>query len=215
MSRTFSHLRAWEEEHRRSIWKGPYSLDFFQSHAPLSGMFLDAGCGIGRYTIPLALRGYDMFGVDISLGALGKLNEANQRRDIEMGLAGADVYHLPFQDNVFNGLVCYGVLQHLLESERRAALDEFNRVLMPGGILIIEVLGREDMRMGGLEVEPFTYRRDTGSVYHYFNVPELTGLFVDFDVLDIKEEKSIKNLGGSERLRHMICAAVRVTERDI
>ncbi|MDF1558334.1 MAG: class I SAM-dependent methyltransferase [ANME-2 cluster archaeon] len=214
MSRTFSHFRAWEEEHRRGIWKGPYSLDFFHKHAPSYGTVLDAGCGIGRYTIPLAMQGYDILGVDISPGALGDLDAVRLRRNLKMGLAAADISHLPFHDSIFHIVVCFGVLQHLLEAERTIAIDEFNRVLIPGGILIIEVLGRDDMRLGGYEVEPFTFRRDTGSVYHYFNLPELKGLLADFEVLDIKEERKIKDMGGSKRLRHMIYAAVKATERD-
>ena len=214
MGRTSSHIMAWNEEHRRGIWKGPYSLDYFHQYAPSSGTILDVGCGIGRYAIPLVMQGYNVMGIDVSLVALSKLGVAKRRRSIEMDLVAADTCHLPFRDNIFKGMVCFGVLQHLLEAERRAALDEFNRILIPGGILVMEVLGREDMRMGGYEVEPFTYRRDTGSVYHYFNISELFGLLKDFDVLDIKEERTIKNLGGSKRLRHTISAAVKATERD-
>jgi len=214
MGRTFSHIMAWNEEHRRGIWKGPYSLDYFHQYAPPSGTILDVGCGIGRYAIPLVMQGYNVLGIDVSLIALSELGVAKRRRNIDMDLVAADTCHLPFQDNIFKGMVCFGVLQHLLENERSAALDEFNRILMPGGILVMEVLGREDMRMGGYEVEPFTYRRDTGSVYHYFNISELFGLLKDFDVLDLKEERTIKNLSGSKRLRHTISVAAKATERD-
>ncbi|MCK4938205.1 MAG: class I SAM-dependent methyltransferase [Methanosarcinales archaeon] len=214
MNQTFSHIMAWEEEHRRGIWKGPYSLDYFHQYAPPSGTILDIGCGIGRYAIPLVMQGYNVLGIDVSLVALGELDVAKRRRNIKMDLVAADTCNLPFQDNIFKGMVCFGVLQHLLEVERRVVMDEFNRILVPGGILIMEVLGREDMRIGGYEVEPFTYRRDTGSVYHYFNISELFGLLKDFDVLNVKEEKIIKNLGGSKRLRHTIYAAAKVTERD-
>jgi SAM-dependent methyltransferase len=214
MDRTFSHIKAWEEEHRRGIWKGPYSLDYFHRYAPSSGTILDVGCGIGRYAIPLVMQGYSVMGIDVSLVALSELNKAKRRRSIEMDLVAADTCHLPFQDNLFKGMVCFGVLQHLLKDERRAVMDEFNRILVPGGILVMEVLGREDMRKGGHEVEPFTYRRNTGSVYHYFTIPELSGLLKDFNVLDIKEERTIKNLGGSKRLRHTISAAAKATERN-
>ncbi|MCL7412211.1 MAG: class I SAM-dependent methyltransferase [ANME-2 cluster archaeon] len=214
MGRTFSHIMAWEEEHRRCIWKGPYSLDYFHRYAPSSGIILDAGCGIGRYAIPLVMQGYNVIGMDVSMVALGELDKAKQRRSIGIELAAADTYHLPFKDNTFNGVVCFGVLQHLLETEQRAALGEFNRILTPGGILVMEVLGREDMRMGGVEVEPFTYGRDTGTVYHYFTISELSGLLRDFDVLDIREKKTIKNFDGSKRLRHTICAAAKAIERN-
>ena len=214
MHDTNSHLRAWDEEHKRGIWKGPYSLAFFQQYAPSSGFVLDAGCGIGRYTIPLAMKNYRTIGIDISLPAIKKLDDEIHRRRFNVGLGAADVRNLPFNDNVFEIVICYGVLQHLLEYERQKALLEFNRVLARNGTLIIEVLGKEDMRAGGKMVEPSTYQRNTGSIYHYFDVQELTDIFTDFKIIEIKEEKIIKNLGGKECMRHMISVAARTAERD-
>ncbi|MBE0524860.1 MAG: class I SAM-dependent methyltransferase [Methanosarcinales archaeon] len=209
-----SHLKAWDEEHKRGIWKGPYSLAFFQKYAPSSGCVLDAGCGIGRYTIPLALKNYSMFGIDISLPAIKKLDDEIHRRNLNVGLGVADVRYLPYNNNVFDIVVCFGVLQHLLEYERQKALIEFNRVLAQNGTLIMEVLGKEDMRAGGKMVEPSTYQRNTGSIYHYFDVQELTDIFSDFKIIEIKEEKVIKNLGGKECMRHMISAAAKSVEKD-
>jgi SAM-dependent methyltransferase len=206
------HLKAWEAEHQHNIWKGPYSLDFFHRYAPSSGLVLDAGSGIGRYSIPLALRHYNVVGIDISQTAIKKLEDKRRRRNIKLGLGVADVCHLPFKNTVFDAIVCFGVVQHLLENERLMALTEFSRVLIPGSVLIMEVLGREDMRAGGREVEPCTYQRDTGSVYHYFTKQELIEIFSDFEILEIKENKHSKNLGGKEYMRHMISAAVRSIE---
>jgi ubiquinone/menaquinone biosynthesis C-methylase UbiE len=209
-----SHLKAWDQEHKRGIWKGPYSLDFFQKYAPSSGFVLDAGCGIGRYTIPLALKNYKIIGIDISQSAIKKLDDEIHRRRFNVGLEVADVRYLPFNNNVFDIVVCFGVLQHLLEHERKMALAEFNRVLTQNGTLILDVLGKEDMRVGGKMVEPSTYQRNTGSIYHYFDVQELTGIFSDFKVIGIKEDKIIKNLGGKECMRHMISVAARSVEID-
>jgi ubiquinone/menaquinone biosynthesis C-methylase UbiE len=215
MHDTNSHLKAWDEEHKRGIWKGPYSFTFFQKYAPSSGLVLDAGSGIGRYTIPLAMKNYRTIGIDISLPAIEILDDEIHRRSFNVGLGAADVRYLPFNDNVFDIVVCFGVLQHLLEHERQKAIAEFNRVLAKNGTLIMEVLGKEDMRAGGKMVEPSTYQRNTGSIYHYFDMQELTDIFSDFKIIEIKEEKIIKNLGGKECMRHMISVAARSAERDI
>lgn len=214
MRYTVTHLKAWDEEHRRGIWKGPYSLDFFLEYAPTSGLILDTGCGIGRYTIPLALKDYAVVGIDISQKAIDKLNIEVHRRNIQICLALADTCYLPFKDKSFDAVVSFGVLQHLLENERTKALEEFERVLITSGILIMEVLGLEDMRMGGMEVEPDTYGRDTGSVYHYFNVSEISDILSGFEIIDIKEDRKIKKLNGKEYVRHMISAAARSREKD-
>ncbi len=212
--RPISHLKAWNTEHLRGIWKGPYSLDFFDRYVTPPARILDAGCGVGRYTIPLAMREYEVMGVDISSFAITELDNVRLRRNMKMGLAAADVCHLPFRDNTFDAVVAFGVLQHLLEEERRAVPLEFARVLVPGGTLIIEVLGREDMRMGGREVEPTTFLRSTGSVYHYFDPDEIKDIFSGLDIIDIKENKVIKNIAGKDHMRHMISVAARSREKD-
>ena len=213
--RPVSHLKAWNTEHLRGIWKGPYSLDFFDRHLTPPARILDAGCGLGRYTIPLAMRKYDVTGVDISLFAITELDNARLRRNMQMCLAAADVCHLPFRNATFDAVVAFGVLQHLLEEERSTVLSEFARVLVPGGTLVIEVLGMEDMRMGGMEVETATFLRSTGSVYHYFNLDEIKDIFSGLEIINIKENRIIKNIAGKSYTRHMISVAARSREKDI
>ena len=213
--RPVSHLKAWNTEHLRGIWKGPYSLDFFDRHVTPPAHILDAGCGVGRYTIPLAMREYDVTGVDISLFAITELDNVRLRRNMQMGLAAADICHLPFRDNTFDVVVAFGVLQHLLEDERSTVLTEFARVLVPGGTLVIEVLGIEDMRIGGREVETTTFLRSTGSVYHYFNLHEIKDIFSGLEIINIKENRINKNIAGKDYTRHMISVAARSREKDI
>ncbi len=212
--RPVSHLKAWNKEHLRGIWKGPYSLDFFDRYVTPPARILDAGCGVGRYTIPLAMREYDVTGVDISGFAITELDNVRLRRNMKMGLAAADVCHLPFRNSTFDAVAAFGVLQHLLEKERSTVLSEFARVLVPGGTLVIEVLGREDMRMGGREVEPATFLRSTGSVYHYFDLDEIRDIFSDLEIIDIKENRITKNIAGKDHMRHMISVAARSRETD-
>ncbi len=131
-----------------------------------------------------------------------------------MGLAAADIFHLPFRDNSFDAVVAFGVLQHLLEDERSTVLPEFARVLMPGGTLVIEVLGMEDMRIGGREVETATFLRSTGSVYHYFNLDEIKDLFSGLEIINIKENRINKNIAGKDYTRHMISVAAKSIEKD-
>lgn len=212
--RPVSHLKAWNTEHLRGIWKGPYSLDFFNRYVTPPARILDAGCGVGRYTVPLAMRKYDVTGVDISGFAITELDNARLRRNMQISLAAADVCHLPFRDDTFDAVVAFGLLQHLLAEQRSAAISEFGRVLVPGGTLVIEVLGMEDMRMGGREVENSTFLRSTGTVYHYFDLCEIRDIFSGLEVIDIRENKTIKNISGKDYTRHMISVAARLREKD-
>lgn len=212
--RPISHLKAWNTEHLCGIWKGPYSLDFFDRHVTPPAHILDAGCGVGRYTVPLVMREYEVTAVDISGFAITELDNILSRRNMKKSLATADICRLPFKDNTFDAVVSFGVLQHLLKGQRSEALFEFTRVLVPGGTLVIEVFGRDDMRMGGREVEPATFLRSTGSVYHYFDIGEIRELLSGLIIKDVKEDRTIKNIRGKEYTRHLISVAAMSREKD-
>ena len=161
------------------------------------------------------MRKYDVTGVDISWFAITELDNVRLRRKLQMDLAAADICHLPFKDNSFDAVVAFGVLQHLLEEERGAVLSEFQRVLVSGGTIVIEVLGREDMRLGGRELERTTFLRSTGSVYHYFSTDEIKHIFSGMEIIDIKENRIIKNMAGKDHIRHMISVAARLRDKNI
>jgi hypothetical protein len=69
--------------------------------------------------------------------------------------------------------------------------------------------------MGGREVEPATFLRRTGSVYHYFDLDEIRDIFSGLEIIDIKEHRIIKNIAGKDYTRHMISVAARSREKDI
>src|SRR5659263_334458 len=139
---TLQHIKVWEDEYKKSIWKGHYSLETLDA-AP--GRLLDAGCGSGKYSIPLKMRGFDVVGMDVSLRALRMLGESSKSRDIEIDILAGNIFQLPFTDGSFDIVWCYGVLQHLLFKERESAICEFKRILKTDGHLFLEVFGKDDM----------------------------------------------------------------------
>jgi ubiquinone/menaquinone biosynthesis C-methylase UbiE len=96
---------------------------------------LDAGCGYGFHAVRLARLGLQVTGLDISEVTL---DEARKRIDQEglsdrIELLRADLLALPYPDNSFDFVNCWGVLMHIPEPEH--ALAELLRVLRPGGRL--------------------------------------------------------------------------------
>jgi len=195
------HLKAWNSEYKRSIWKGHYSLDILGSLC--KGYLLDAGCGSGKYSIPLRMRGFDVISVDVSRAALEMAAKGSKCRELDITFLAADICHLPFPARSFDVIWCYGVLQHLMLAERELAINEFRRLLRRNGTLFIEVFGEEDMRYGGNEVEPNTFKRRKGIIYHYFNKNELKRLLEGFSCR-IEESKKEKRFEGRVYIRHMI-----------
>jgi SAM-dependent methyltransferase len=201
------HIKAWEDEYGKSIWKGHYSLELLDP-AVKKGLLLDAGCGSGKYSMPLRMRGFDVVGIDVSFNALHMLKVSSKAREIDIDILAANVFQLPFKTGSYDLIWCYGVLQHILSKERECAIREFRRILRKEGILFIEVFGKDDMRYGGLEIEPGTFSRKNGIVYHYFEKTEMEELLRDFSY-NIIESRKEKLFRGKLYTRHMISAVAR------
>lgn len=90
---------------------------------------LDAGCGTGLMLQEMRLLGTSE-GVDISEEALVFC----RKRGLE-NVRNADVLHLPFADDHFDLVTALDVLEHL--DDDAGALEEFRRVLKPGGRVFI------------------------------------------------------------------------------
>jgi ubiquinone/menaquinone biosynthesis C-methylase UbiE len=202
----YEHIKAWNDEYECSIWKGHYSLDIIGSCS--QGRLLDAGCGSGKYAIPLTMRGFDVVAFDISKIGLKMAQTRCASRNLDVDLLAANIYQIPFKDNSFDIAWCYGVLQHLFLKEREYTVGEFRRVLKKGGILFIEVFGDSDMRYGGNKVEHNTFSRENGIVYHYFNKNEIAALLNGFSYR-IFESRKEKRFDGVYYIRHMISATAK------
>jgi len=100
--------------------------------ATADNVILDAGCGTGGMFNLLAKYG-KVYGVDQSPLAIKYAKEKN----IAVALTVASVASLPYGDNTFDIVICFDVLYHALAGSDTHALQEFQRVLRPGGVLII------------------------------------------------------------------------------
>ncbi len=110
---------------------------------PAAGdMILDIGCGNARDIMPMLQRGATIVGVDLSAGMI-----AQAQRDLEAaGFRGAtlevgDATNLRFADATFDKVVCSEVIEHIPDTDR--AIAEINRVLRPGGLLVVSTPNRQ------------------------------------------------------------------------
>jgi SAM-dependent methyltransferase len=69
------------------------------------GAILDVACGAGRHSIPLARRGYDVTGVDLSTTFLDEARRRSKGLPIEWHRG--DMRELPSRDR-FDGALCFG-----------------------------------------------------------------------------------------------------------
>jgi len=101
------------------------------------GSALDFGCGVGRLTQALAQRFSSCVGIDISQHMIQKANTLNRHAHCQYLTSSGST--LPFEDASFSFIYCNIVLQHMPRRFSVGYLEEFVRVLAPGGVLVFGV----------------------------------------------------------------------------
>lgn len=116
-----------------SFLKYPFWARTIKKHVH-HGKLLDIGCAEGALLKWAERCGYDTYGIDISQFAI----EVLKRQKLgQTKLCIADVGSLPFNDNYFDIVTCFDVLEHL--EQPAIGLGEARRCLKRGGIFIMSV----------------------------------------------------------------------------
>ena len=95
---------------------------------------LDAGCGTGFLSFELAARGHHVTGVDFAPAMIAEARRKAAERGVSIPFEEADAEQLPFTSGSFDLTISRHVLWTLQHPE--AAIDEWIRVLRPGGRLV-------------------------------------------------------------------------------
>lgn len=109
---------------------------------------LDAACSAGLYARTLLQHdpALKVHAVDFSLSFLKKARQYAERDGVKPILVYADVRTLPYQDEVFDAVVCGGSLNEFTDLGR--VLGEFARVLKPGGKMWQMYLSKAETALG-------------------------------------------------------------------
>jgi len=103
----------------------------------INGSLLDVACGPATYGRRLACASRNIYGIDISMGMLQQGLTYIKRDHVQgVHLARARVEELPFEDAVFDGVICSGSL-HLFP-DPVLALREIKRTMKPGAPISIQ-----------------------------------------------------------------------------
>jgi len=123
---------------------------------PLDARILDAACGIGTQTLPLAARGFRLVARDLSPAAVARLQrEANARR-LLVDAAVADMRQVGSSvAGSFDVVLAFdNSLAHLLtDDDLCTALRQFLGALRPGGVFLCSVRDYDKVQRG----EPATH----------------------------------------------------------
>lgn len=110
---------------------------------PAGGRVLDLGCGYGRHTVPLARRGYEMVGLDLSLDLLQNALRRAQAKGASIKFVHGDMRDLGF-DGVFDGAFSFNTaFGYFSEPENLMVLRGVHKALKPGGRFLIDITNRD------------------------------------------------------------------------
>jgi len=201
-----------------------HSLEFLttfrslKEYLPSKGHIIDAGGGPGRYTIELAKLGYDVTLLDYTPALLEKakreIGRAKVKNKVKQIAEGSITDLSRFWDNSFDAVLCLGgPMSHLKGAKnRRKAASELVRIVKPGGLIFVSVIGRlsimidiclrwpEEIDMTDHFREIWRNGEDNhfhqNSYAHHYLPEELEALFKD-------EHVEILNRIGLEGLAHV------------
>jgi len=94
---------------------------------------LDVGCGTGRWSELMLLRGWKPYGIDLGKQALHYAAEAWPESRFTCGMLPS----LCFADESFDLAVSITVLQHIPYAQQRESMDAIYRALKSGGYIVI------------------------------------------------------------------------------
>src|SRR5919204_4370359 len=114
--------------------KAEHLLALIRRHLgdPAHQRVVDVGCGPGITHRFLEEIGR-LEGVDVSPSMVERARQTNPAVHYHVG----DAVALPIESGAFDAAFAIGLLHHVPTDVRRACLDEFRRVLRPGGLAVI------------------------------------------------------------------------------
>lgn len=105
---------------------------------PAPGSVLECGSGSGEVSAFLAEQGYQVTLLDDAPAALDVARTRFDRVDLSAEFVVGNVYALPFEDNSFDILTSFGLLEHFEDVEK--VIAEMVRVLRPGGFFFADIV---------------------------------------------------------------------------
>jgi len=165
---------------------------------------LDLGCGTGRHSLLLAKEGFEVYCIDKSPKALEILKGRAKDAGVEFELREGDMGTLPYEDKSFDAVVSTHVIQHGTIADITRVAAEVDRVLKPGGVLVIKSVSSKtelppDMEMLEERTAKGGPMGEEDVPHHYFVPMEFKGLFDGYEVLRLEEVKESSERFGCDR----------------
>ncbi|MBF0300443.1 MAG: methyltransferase domain-containing protein [Oligoflexia bacterium] len=135
-------------------------------------LILECGSGAGRFTGPLCEAGANVISLDYSTSV--EANYSNNSEFNNLLLLQASIYEMPFKEEIFDRLICLGVIQHTPNVE--LSFKTLFKFIKKGGKFCIDVYAAPYSYLHPRHImRPFTKKMSSGNLYKFIRwyVPKL------------------------------------------
>lgn len=139
-------------------------------------LLLDIGCNWGRWSISASRKGYDVVGLDPSLGAIMAARRVARKLGLSIRYVVGDARYLPFRSELFGHVFSYSVLQHFSKEAATVSLYEIDRILKSGGECMIQMPNFMGLRSLYHQWKR-KFRNPIDFEVRYYSLPELRKIF--------------------------------------
>ncbi|MFX0082719.1 MAG: class I SAM-dependent methyltransferase [Candidatus Hodarchaeota archaeon] len=146
---------------------------------------IDFGCGIGIYAIYLAVKGFDVTGIDISPSAISIAKKRANEKGIKCNFLVADIVgKLEDLKDKFDFAYDWELLHHIFPENRKQYVENVYKLLNPKARYLSVCFSEKDPCFGGQE----KYRETPlGTVLYFSSKEELEDLFKPrFRIIELK-----------------------------
>jgi|Deesub1362A_J573_1020465.scaffolds.fasta_scaffold21142_2 SAM-dependent methyltransferase len=190
LAKNFFEMPYFEQERLR------ISIDMIDK---LQGKILDIGCGSAKYHF-LFNNFEEVYGIDADYKAIEIARKRNPKRKYYV----CDASKLPFEDNFFDVITCFEVIEHLPKEKFGELLSEIKRCLKKSGIFILSTPNKfylerfipkkgKDFDLAHLHIYSIFELKSELDKFG-FKVQKITGInfFIPFLRKLVGEEKAVK-----------------------
>ena len=147
------------------------ALEVAEDYFPKKAKILDAGCGTGQLQRLASRLAWQITQVDL---AFSMCKTAQKHSPLTVN---ADITALPFTDSSFDGIVSSLVLQWV--NDIPLAMQEFARVLKPGGVAVLATFGPStlhELRAAFTAIDPLPHVSEFKAMREFFAEAAKAGL---------------------------------------
>lgn len=170
--------------------------------------FLDLGCGLGRHSIYLAQKGFEVNAIDLSEYGVNHLKEWAKREQLDITAGVGDMLNLPFDDDFFDCIIAFNVIYHTDTEGFLKSLNEIKRVLKKDGELFLTLISKNTWSYQRADqykrIDENTILRNEHDTemdvpHFYVDIVDIKKYFVDFNFVKKPIEQAEYNMEDPEK----------------